>query len=130
MEEGVDGVRELLLRDSRCGGRGIVPVTLRIERLEGVRVEGKEEREVWRLRRVAVLPVAPLVEGRYERTDVIFGQSTGRRIFKIVHTRREEKRREWNGSRVERQSIHAGVAWIFSSAKGLKAGGCVKEGGY
>ena len=94
MEEGVDGVRELLLRDSRCGGRGIVPVTLRIERLEGVRVEGKEEREVWRLRRVAVLPVAPLVEGRYERTDVIFGQSTGRRIFKIVHTRREEKRRE------------------------------------
>lgn len=45
VEEGVDGVRELLLADSWCGRGGAVPVTLRMEGLEGVRVEGKEDRE-------------------------------------------------------------------------------------
>lgn len=45
VEELVDGVRELLLTDSRCGRGGAVPVTLRTEWLDGVRVEGKEERE-------------------------------------------------------------------------------------
>ena len=46
VEEGVDGVRELLLTDARCGRGGAGPVTLRMEGLDGVRVEGKEEREV------------------------------------------------------------------------------------
>ena len=46
VEEGVDGVRELLLRDSRCGRGGAVPVPLRIEGLDVVRVDGKEDREV------------------------------------------------------------------------------------
>lgn len=63
VKEGVDGVRELLLTDSLCGRGGAVPVPLRIEGLDGVRVEGKEDKEVWRLRTVFALPV-PLVEGR------------------------------------------------------------------
>ena len=46
VEDGVDGVRELLLMDPRCGRGGAVPVTLRTEWFDGVRVEGKEEREV------------------------------------------------------------------------------------
>lgn len=46
LEEGVDGVRELLLTDSWRGRGGQVPVKLRIEWLDGVRVEGKEDREV------------------------------------------------------------------------------------
>lgn len=46
VEQGVDGVRELLLADSRCGKGGAVPVTLRTEGLDGVRVDGKEDREV------------------------------------------------------------------------------------
>ena len=45
MEGGVEGVRELLLTDSRCGRGGSAPVTLRMEWLEGVRVEGKEDSE-------------------------------------------------------------------------------------
>ena len=46
VEDGVDGVRELLLTDSLCGRGGAVPVILRTEWLDGVRVEGKEDREV------------------------------------------------------------------------------------
>ena len=46
VDEGVEGVRELLLTDSRCGRGGAVPVTLRMEGLESVRVEGKDDREV------------------------------------------------------------------------------------
>lgn len=64
VEEGVDGVRELLLTDSRCGIGGCVPVPLRMEGLDGVRVDGKDDKEVWRLRTVFALPVVPLVEGR------------------------------------------------------------------
>lgn len=63
MEEGVDGLCELLT-DSRCGRRGIVLEPLRIEGLDGVRVDGKDDREVWRLRTVFALPIVPLVEGR------------------------------------------------------------------
>ena len=64
LEEGVDGVRELLLTDSWRGRGGPTPVKLRIEWLDGVRVEGKEDREVWRFRMALALPVVPLVEGR------------------------------------------------------------------
>lgn len=46
VEEGVDGVRELLLMEPLCGRGGAMPVPLRIEGLDGVRVEGKEDREV------------------------------------------------------------------------------------
>lgn len=64
VEEGVDGVRELLLTDSRWGRGGAALAPLRIEGLDGVRVEGKDDREVWRFRMVFALPVVPLVEGR------------------------------------------------------------------
>ncbi len=64
VEEGVEGVHELLLTDSRCGKGGAMLVPLRIEGLDGVRVEGNEDREVWRFRMVFALPVVPLVEGR------------------------------------------------------------------
>ena len=87
VEEGVGGVRELLLTDSHRGRGGAMPVPLRIEGLEGVRVEGKEDREVWRLRIVFALPIVPLVEGRYERTEVIFGQLAGRRVYQRTQQR-------------------------------------------
>lgn len=64
VEEGVDGVRELLLTDPRCGRGGGTPVPLRMEGLDGVRVDGKDDNDVWRLRTVFALPVVPLVEGR------------------------------------------------------------------
>ena len=64
VDEGVDGARELLLTDPRCGRGGAVPEKLRMEGLYGVRVEGKDYREVLRLRTVFALPVVPLVEGR------------------------------------------------------------------
>lgn len=35
-----------------------------MEGFDGVRVEGKDDKEVWRLRLMLVLPVVPLVEGR------------------------------------------------------------------
>ena len=64
VEEGVEGVRELLLTESWCGRGGPVAVPLRLKGLEEVRVEGKEDREAWRLRMVFALPVVPLVDGR------------------------------------------------------------------
>ena len=60
VEDGVDGGRELLTD----GRRGIEPGPLCIDGLDGVRVDGKDEREAWRLRKVFVPPVVPLVEGR------------------------------------------------------------------
>lgn len=60
VEEGVDEVCELL----NDGRRGIVLMPFCIEGLDGVRVDGKDDREVWRLRTVFALPVVPLVEGR------------------------------------------------------------------
>lgn len=66
VDDGVDGVRELLT-DSRRGSRGILPVggaPLRMEGFEAVRVDGKDDNEVWRLGiALFVLPVVPLVEG-------------------------------------------------------------------
>ena len=44
---------------------------LRIEGFDGVRDEGKEERDPCRLRLLLAVPLVPLVEGRYERTEVM-----------------------------------------------------------
>ena len=46
------------------GGNG------RLEWLEGTLVEGKEDKEAWRLMPFE-LAVVPLVDGRYERTEVM-----------------------------------------------------------
>ncbi len=40
--------------------------------MDGVRVEGKDDKDAWRLTIPLALPVVPLVEGRYERAVVIF----------------------------------------------------------
>lgn len=64
VEEGVDGIRELLLTDPLCGRGGAVYVPLGIEGFDGVRVDGKEDREVLRSRTVFALPIVLLVEGR------------------------------------------------------------------
>lgn len=79
-EEGVKFSCELLLADL---GRGIggmllagVPL-LRMDGFDGVRVEGKDDREVCLLRGAPVLPVVPLVEGRYERTEVMLAHLRG-----------------------------------------------------
>ena len=68
----VEKLREVLV-EPRRGTGGIVPVgmPLRFEWLEGILVDGNEESGVWRLILLVVL-VVPLLEGRYERTDVIF----------------------------------------------------------
>lgn len=61
-----------------------------MEGFDGVRVEGKDDREVWRLRTELVplaLAVVPLVEGRYESTDVMVGQIYARRTLKWVSER-------------------------------------------
>ena len=72
---GVNGARELLPTDPRRGrGRTSlfrVPL-LRIDGLEAVRVDVKDDSEVCRFKGAFVLPVL-LVEGRYERTEVILG---------------------------------------------------------
>lgn len=62
IEDGVDGVR-VLLTEPRRGMRGIlVEGTLfRVDVLEAVRVEGKEDKEACRL--PLALPVVPLVPG-------------------------------------------------------------------
>ena len=46
VEEGVEEARELLLADPRCGKGGAVVVAFRAEWFDGVRVEGKEDKEV------------------------------------------------------------------------------------
>ncbi len=75
-EDGVDGARELLLTDPRRGMGGTVlfgvPL-LRIDGLEAVRVDGKDDSDVCRFKGAVVLPVL-LVEGRYERTEVILAR--------------------------------------------------------
>ena len=43
----------------------------RIEGFEGVRDEGKDERDPCRLRVLLAVPLVPLVEGRYERTELM-----------------------------------------------------------
>ena len=72
-EEGVDGVRELLIEPRRGTGGGFaVGMPFRIEGFDGVRDEGKEESEPCRLRLLLAVPLLPpLVEGRYERTEVM-----------------------------------------------------------
>ena len=76
-EDGVDGVRELLLTDPRRGRGGTllfgVPL-LRIDGVEAVRVDGKDDSEVCLFKGAFVLPVL-LVEGRYERTEVILART-------------------------------------------------------
>ena len=42
-----------------------------IEGLDGVRDDGNEEREPCRPMLLPVVPVVPLVEGRYESTDAM-----------------------------------------------------------
>lgn len=68
-----DGVRELLLIDGWRTERGIAPVCIpfRIDVFEEVREDGKEDKEGFRLRVLPPLVVVPLVEGRYERTEVM-----------------------------------------------------------
>ena len=75
-EDGVDGACELLLTDPRRGIGGTVlfgvPL-LRIDGLEAVRVDGKDDSEVCRFKGAVVLAVL-LVEGRYERTEVMLAR--------------------------------------------------------
>ena len=75
-EDGVDGARELLLTDPRrrIGGTVLFRVPLlRIDGLEAVRVDGKDDSEVCRFKGAVALPVL-LVEGRYESTEVILAR--------------------------------------------------------
>jgi hypothetical protein len=50
------------------GGPGI---PFRIEGIDGVRDEGKEDNDACRLRLLLPLAVVPLVDGRYGRTDAM-----------------------------------------------------------
>ena len=73
-EKEIDGVSVLLALDPRRGIGGIMleaDPLLRTDGFEGVRVEGKDDNEVCRLRGALVLAVVPLVEGRYERMEVM-----------------------------------------------------------
>lgn len=68
----MDGVRELLIEPRRGkGGCIVVGMPLRIEGFDGVRDEGKDESEPCRFRLLVAVPLVPLVEGRYERTEVM-----------------------------------------------------------
>lgn len=60
-----DGVRELLIDGWRTE-RGIAPdiMPFRIEGFDGVREDGNEDREGFRLRVLLPLAVVPFVEGR------------------------------------------------------------------
>lgn len=42
-----------------------------MEGFEGVREDGKDEREAWRSRALWLLPVVPLVGGRYMRVEAM-----------------------------------------------------------
>lgn len=65
LDDGVEGLLELLMEPLRAGiGGVVVGAPLRIEGLEGVRDDGKEDSEAWRSRVLVVLLVVPLVEGR------------------------------------------------------------------
>jgi hypothetical protein len=48
-----------------------VGIPLRMEGIEGVREDGKEDKDVFRFRLLLPLAIVPLVEGRYERTDAM-----------------------------------------------------------
>ena len=81
----MEEARELLI-EPRCGRGGwlVVGIPFRIDGLEGVRDEGKDESDSCRLRLLLMVPVVPLVEGRYERTEVIFIlNALQRRVSKI-----------------------------------------------
>lgn len=66
-------MRELLIEPRRgTGGGFVVGMPFRIEGFDGVRDEGNEESEPCRLRLLLAVPLLPpLVEGRYERTEVM-----------------------------------------------------------
>lgn len=72
MDEGVEVLRELLI-EPRWGRGGWFPVGMPflIEGVDGVRDDGKEEREPCLPMLLLVVPVVPLVEGRYESTEAI-----------------------------------------------------------
>ena len=76
VDEGVDGLRELLM-EPRCGRGGWFPIGIPflIEGFDGVREDGNEESEPWRPM-LLVVPVVPLVEGRYESTEAIVAISS------------------------------------------------------
>lgn len=70
-----------------------------IEGFEGVRDEGKEDREPCRLRLLLAVPLVPLVEGLYESTEVMFKinaaqklvswkETSGLRVETYVHGQR------------------------------------------
>ena len=44
---------------------------LRIEGFEGVREEGNEDDDPWLFKLLLWVPEVPLVDGRYDRTEVI-----------------------------------------------------------
>lgn len=65
-------MHELLIEPRRGTGGGFeVGTPFRIEGFDGVRDEGKDESEPCRLRLLLAVPLVPLVEGRYERTEVM-----------------------------------------------------------
>ena len=72
MEDGVEGVRERLA-DPRYGKGGgfSVGMPLRTDGFEGVREEGTEDDEPWMLRLLLWVPDVPVVDGRYDRTEVM-----------------------------------------------------------
>lgn len=48
-----------------------VGMPLRMDGIEGVREDGKEDKEACRFRLLLPLAIVPLVEGRYDRTDAM-----------------------------------------------------------
>lgn len=75
IEDCVEGVRELLREVPRCGIRGAAPVGIpfRIEGLDEILVEGKEDKEACLCTFALALPPVPVppADGRYESTDVM-----------------------------------------------------------
>ena len=68
MEEGLDGVRELLFDPWRLGmGGAVEDMPFWVDGFEVVRDDGKEDNEGRRLEVV----IEPLVEGLYGRTEAI-----------------------------------------------------------
>ena len=93
-EDGVDGVRELLTEGPRCGARGAAPVgiPLRTEGFDGILVDGKEDNEACLWEFAVTLPVVPLVDGRYERTEVMAAGSAVEKAGKMSRGRRRRSR--------------------------------------
>lgn len=85
-------MRELLIEPRRGSGGGFaVGIPFRIEGLDGVRDEGNEESEPCRLRLVLAVPLLPpLVEGRYERREVMIAVDAQQRMVSGIRMARSK----------------------------------------